>query len=241
MGDAMLLSAPPRTISGLDFAWARLGFAGTWWTAAERVAMAAATREARSCGLCRARRAALSPYSVPGSHPAAGDLSPALRDAVHRLSSDPGRMGERWYRELLEAGLEPESVVELVGVVSLVALADTLAAGLGTQLRVLPEPSAGAPTRERPAGLELGCAWVPTVDPERAEGGVKVHYDFAKAQAGFVFHVARALSAVPEMASQFFAAFSASYTIAGETTGALTRPQVELLAASTSAENDCFY
>ena len=70
------------------------------------------------------------------------------------------------------------------------------------------EPVAGAPTRERPPGLEVGCAWVPTVDPERAEGSVKLHFDFAKAQAGFVFHVARALSAVPDTANQFFAAFS---------------------------------
>ncbi|MBW2421235.1 MAG: hypothetical protein JRH19_22020 [Deltaproteobacteria bacterium] len=205
------------------------------------MAIALAAREARSCELCRERAAALSPYSVQGAHAAAGGLSAALRDAVHRLSTDPGRVGERWYRDLLAAGHEPESVVELVAVVSIVSLADTLAKGLGAQLRSVPEPVAGAPTRERPPGLELSCAWVPTVDPERAEGSVRVHYDFAKAQTGIVFHVARALSAVPEAANQFFAAFGASYSIAGETAGALTRPQVELLAASTSAENDCFY
>ena len=103
------------------------------------------------------------------------------------------------------------------------------------------ESSTGAATRERPPGLEVSCAWVPTVDPERAEESVKIHYEFAKAQAGFVFHVARALTAVPDTANQFFAAFSPSYTIAGEPAGALARPQVELLAASTSAENECFY
>jgi hypothetical protein len=241
MAAAMRLSAPPRTTAGLDPAWSQLGYPGTWWTGAERVAIAGATREARSCELCRERRAALSPNSVQGDHCAAGALSPALREAVHRLSSDPGRVSERWYRALIEAGLEPESVVEMIGVVSLVALADTLDTGLGAEFRVLPEPRPGAPTRERPPGLELRCAWAPTVDPERAEGSVKIHYEFAKSQAGFVFHVARALTAVPDTANQFFAAFSPSYTIAGETAGALTRPQVELLAASTSAENECFY
>jgi hypothetical protein len=218
-----------------------LGAPGTWWTGPERISIAEETRCARSCALCRSRRTALSPYSVEGEHCAGAGISCALRDAVHRLSTDPGRVSERWYRGLLADGIEAEAVVELVGVVSLVALADTLSTGLGSELRVLQEPQPGAPSRVRPPGLEVSCAWVPTVDPERAEGLIKTSYDYAKIQAGFVFHVARALSAVPDTAVQFFEAFSANYAIAGETPGALTRPQAELLAASTSAENDCFY
>jgi len=162
-------------------------------------------------------------------------------DAVHRLSTDPGRITKRWLDGLVAAGLEPEAVVELVGVVSLVALADTLAVATGEAERALPEPRVGEPGRERPTGLETSCAWVPTADPERAEGAVKLMYDMVRGDAGFVFHVARALTAVPATLQTFFRAFSVSYHTHGPTKGALSRPQVELLAASTSAINECFY
>jgi hypothetical protein len=237
----MTIRALPQTKEGLDNTWSQLGLPGTWWTGAQRIAMAAETRAARACPLCRSRKKALSPYSIDENHPASEGLSAEVRDAVHRLSTDPGRVSERWYLDLLEAGQEPEAVVELVGVVSIVCLADTLARGLGEPERDLPVPTAGDPRRERTPGLEISCAWVPTVAPERAEGIVKDFYDYAKTQGGFAFHVARALTAVPPTALQFFGAFSPNYAIAGETAGDLTRPQVELLASATSSENECFY
>ena len=237
----MTIKALPQTTAGLDAAWSALGAPGTWWTGAERISMAAETRAAQGCVLCRNRKEALSPYAFTDTHTADAGLSAELRDALHRLSTDPGRISERWYRDLLDAGLEPEAVVEMIGGVSIVSLADTLARGLGEPERPLPDPTPGEPSRERPAGLEVSCAWVPTVDPERAEGVVKDTYAFAKAQGGFVFHVVRALTSVPETAMQFFSAFSVNYGLSGATAGELSRPQVELLASSTSAENECFY
>ena len=52
--------------AAVDESWRELEAAGTWWTAAERVAMAAEGRTARGCALCAERKAALSPYSVQG-------------------------------------------------------------------------------------------------------------------------------------------------------------------------------
>ena len=49
-------------------AWERLGRPGTWLTGAERIAMAAETRNAAHCALCRERKEALSPDAVEGSH-----------------------------------------------------------------------------------------------------------------------------------------------------------------------------
>lgn len=223
----MTIQALPHTKDGLDASWLQLGLPGTWWTGAQRVAIAAETRAARECELCRSRKQALSPYSSDNQHAEGAGLTANVRDAVHRLSTDPGRLSERWNRDLLHAGLEPEAVVELVGVVSIVSLADTLARGLGETERALPQATAGDPSRERTPGLEISCAWVPTVDPERAEGVVKDFYDYAKTQGGFAFHVARALTAVPATGVQFFGAFAPNYAIAGETAGNLSRPQVE--------------
>ena len=49
-------------------AWDLIASPGTWWTGSERVAMAAETRAADYCSLCRKRREALSPYSEKGDH-----------------------------------------------------------------------------------------------------------------------------------------------------------------------------
>ncbi|TFH21484.1 MAG: hypothetical protein E4H03_10570, partial [Myxococcales bacterium] len=72
-------------------AWEALAQPGTWWTGAERVAIAREARAAWDCPLCRKRKSALSPYAVNGSHAAATDLSTVAIDAVHRIVTDPGR------------------------------------------------------------------------------------------------------------------------------------------------------
>jgi len=225
----------------LEESWQELGGTGTWWTGAERVALAAEARAARRCGLCAERRAAHSLRAAGAAHAAEAGLPAPVVDAVHRLATDPGRITVRWLENLVAAGLEPEAVVELVAIVSLLSLADTLALAIGDPARPLPRPRAGAPSRVRPHGLETGCAWVPTVDAARAEGTTRRLYEMIAADAGFVFHVARALTAVPDALQTFFRAFAANYRTHGATQGPLSRPQVELLAASTSAENECFY
>jgi hypothetical protein len=45
------------------------------------------------------------------------------------------------------------------------------------------------------------------VEPEFAEGMLKMIYDQVEAGAGFVFNVVRALTAVPEAVRDFFGAF----------------------------------
>ena len=221
--------------------WRELGGVGTWWTGAERVSIAAEARAARKCALCAERKAALSPYAVPAAHEASGILAAPVVDAVHRLMTDPGRITERWLKDLVATGLEPEAVVEIVAVVAFLSLADTLDVATADPERPLPQPSTGEPSRVRPPGLETSCAWVPTVDPERAEGPAQMVYGMIQADAGFIFHVARALTSVPDAMQTFFRAFAVNYHTHGETKGTLSRPQVELLASSTSAINECFY
>ena len=64
-------------------AWQRLARAGNWWTGAERVAIAAEVRHAWQCSLCQARKAALSPYTIAGTHESVSPLS-ASEDAGSR-------------------------------------------------------------------------------------------------------------------------------------------------------------
>ena len=97
-------------------AWERLATPGTWWSGAERVAIAAEVRAARSCGLCRNRKAALSPNAVTGEHARANGLPAAAVDAAHRIASDPGRLTRAWYEKTLAAGLSDRCGAGRVGV-----------------------------------------------------------------------------------------------------------------------------
>ena len=226
-GGAVAVPEAARVVC--ESAWASVGRAGTWWTGAERVAVAAAARAARDCRLCGERKAALSPYVVPGEHGAAGPLPAVAVDAVHRIATDAGRLTSRWCEGVL-AALGEERYVELVGVVTAVVVVDSLARGVGAVPPALPQALAGQPTRERPTGLSRETAWVST----------------ASSGEGFVPNILRSLTLVPAESAVFASLQSALYVgdvldVRGAPGGALTRPEVELVAAATSEANDCFY
>lgn len=216
--------------------WRRFGQPGTWWTGAERVAIAAEARAARA----RARKAGSA--GAGENHDSSGPLSAAELDAVHRIASDPGGLSERWAREAFEAGLTAEKLVEMTSLVAILTIGDTLARACGSPQCELPEPVAGEPTPERPAGLETDSAWVPVVHPDRAEGAVKAMYDSFRRTAGYVYNIGRALTLVPAAAASFGRAFFPVYNtheVPGD--GELSRPQIELLASTVSGANECFY
>jgi hypothetical protein len=98
------------------WAWAHIAASGTWLSGAERVAVAEETRRARRCGLCRERKAALSPFAVDGEHDHSGALPAPMIDAVHRVTTDASRLSRAWYSSLLADGLSAEQYVEAVWV-----------------------------------------------------------------------------------------------------------------------------
>src|SRR5215470_7253335 len=135
-------------------AWERIGRPGTWWDGAARVAIAAETRHASSCRLCRRRKEALSPTAIEGTHDSLGALPEIVVEVVHRVRTDPGRLSERWFRSVLAAGLSEEQYVETVSVVAHVVAIDTMARGLGFDLLPLPEPEHARPSQHRPAAAK---------------------------------------------------------------------------------------
>ena len=76
--------------------WRTLARPGSWWTGAERVAIAAESRNASRCGLCAARKAALTPAAVADEHAGSNELPDVAVDAIHRIVTDPGRMTKRY-------------------------------------------------------------------------------------------------------------------------------------------------
>ncbi len=225
-----------------DRAWARLAAPGTWWTGAERVAIAAEARQAMHCSLCARRAQALTPNAVSGTHDSLGALDPVVVEAIHRIRTDSGRLSRRWLNDLLNQGLAAERYVELVGVIATVIAIDTFELALGRPPRALPRPQPGVSSRRRPAGARIDRAWVPTLAPE------DVGPDDPALYAGLAgMNIHRALSLVPAEVIGFFDLDAAMYLPDrqlrdyGTEYRALTHAQIELLAARLSALNRCVY
>ena len=224
------------------FLWEHFGSPGTWWTGTQRVAIAAESRHAAACTLCRERKAALSATAVSGNHDSLGELPENVVEAIHRMRTDPARLSRAWFDRVIARGLAETHYVELVGVVALLAGVDYFARALGIAPFPLPAPVAGEPSRHRPASAKLGTAWVPMIAPEDADGPEADLYGGMP----FVPNIMRALTLVPDEARALQRSSNAHYVHVahiGDPTArrALDRMQMELVAARVSALNECFY
>lgn len=219
-------------------AWAHVAAPGTWLTGAERVAVAEETRRARDCALCRDRKAALSPFSIDGEHDHAGVLEMPMLDEIHRITTDAARLGEAWYRSLIDQGLSAEAYVEALGVAVLVISVDRFQHALGLAPEPLPSPLPGEPSRVRPDDLVEGEAWVPMRSAKALAAEIGL-----PGPAPFVL---RALSLVPAEVVAWRNLSRAQYLGEDQMTNfgkvrAIGRSQIELVAGRVSALNECFY
>ncbi|MBI1775157.1 MAG: hypothetical protein HYR63_07420 [Proteobacteria bacterium] len=224
-------------------AWRRLARPGTWWTGSERIAIAAETRHADDCLLCRKRKAALSPDALLGAHDHLGQLPLAAVDAIHRIRTDPARLSRSWMQRLSASGLTMERYVELIDIVAETVAIDTFAKGVGTRQRELPIPVAGAPTQRQPEGARAGGAWIDWVEPEDASAEEAGMYPSDRAPA----NIHKAMSLVPDAVRGFFDLVEHQYLPGpamrdfGREYRAITHTQIELLAGRVSALNRCLY
>lgn len=223
-------------------AWTAIASPGTWFTGAQRVAVAAEVRRARSCAHCAAIKVALSPNAVAGTHETTGALGAAAVELIHRVVGDPGRLSEKWSQSVLDRGMSEGEYVETVGLVAMVMVLDTCMRGLGLPERALPAPLPGEPSRYRPAGARKQAAWLPLVEPEDATEADGPMYPSPK--AGYIY---RGLSLVPQSLRDYWTMISFHYLPSKEiyefdsSIRAIRRPQIEVLAARVSALHQCAY
>ncbi len=189
----------------------------------------------------RARKDALSPYAVPGTHEAVGRLDAAEVELVHRLTTDPGRIRRSWVKDVLAAGVSEEVYIEIVGVVCMVTVIDTFRRSLDLAPCALPAPAAGAPSGYRAPGARRHDAWISLVEPEDV---VESDGDL---YGGAASPVVKALSLVPEAKQAYWDLAEEHYLPGREmpnyATGirAIDRMQMELVAGRVSALHQCVY
>lgn len=157
--------------------------------------------------------------------PPCGDLDSLATRAVRTVAAHPASIREHWVDSIISDGLDPASYVELVAVVSRAVAIDTVCESLGVSREPPPAPLAGDPTEEIDPRARRVKAWVPMV------GGTSI---------------TQALSLVPTENTELEHLSGALYLTFEEMADArpdraLTRPQMELVAARTSAINECFY
>jgi len=235
--------APVRddVAAALPRVWARIGEPGSWLTAEQRVAIAAEARNVAGCTLCDDRKAAVSPYAITGEHSHLGALLEAWVDVIHRVISDPGRLTERWFREVTDGGIEVGEYVELIGVVVSVVAVDTYCRGIGMAAPAIPAAAAGAPSPDTPDQLNTELAWVPTLDAD-VDGPLQAEF-----YAGAPAHIRRALTFVPATARSFWEMANTLYMTGaqmrdfGTEYRAISHAQIEMIAGRVSAINQCVY
>ena len=223
--------------------WARLAKPGSWWTGAERVAIAQESRNAVDCEFCAQRKQALSPYNFAGEHQHDGVLDPRVVDAIHRIVTDQTRITQAYVEENEAAGFSKEQYVELSGIVTVTFSIDEFNRALGLPLEPLPKAEDGDPNHYRPAHAADGTGFVPMIP---AAGNVGAEADLWPPGANA--NVLRAYSVVPDAVRDWMLVGDAQYLsmagmqiFAGDTGRSIDRMQIELVAARVSAHNECFY
>ena len=225
--------------------WRRLAVPGTWWSGEQRLAIAREVRGAATCDLCARRKAALSPYTVAGTHDGTALLSPAAVDVVHRVTTDPGRLTRDWFDHVRASGLGDGAYVELSGAVVTVVTIDSFCRGIGIPLHPLPTPVAGGPSGYRPAAARMEGAWVPMLPNGHLDGPEADLW--GDMPGGRTANVIRALSLVPDEVRCLKELSAAHYLSPQEMMDllqgrlALDRRQIELVAGRVSAARGCFY
>lgn len=200
------------TATAHDAALAAFVQPGAWWSGADRLAIVEAARSAPA-------REAPSPAAEDDD---AGVLPPAAIEAVDGIRNRSGQIERSWFDNLIDMGLPREAYVEIASLVASSVIVDTFAQGLGLDPPPLPAAAPGEPSFESATDVVDAGAWLPIA---------------AKGSA----NILRSLGLVPSASALFFGTFTPSYYMTPESRFALSRPQVELVAARVSAANECFY
>jgi hypothetical protein len=223
--DSFDVSVPDHQLAAFDAAWRWLAEPDGHWSGLEKVAIAGVVRAAAPQPVYDRRPVGIDDLATDAEPDAA--ISPLTIDTVERIAVEAGEIRREWASAVIDE-LGDAAYAELAAVVATVVPVDRACRLLGRGLEPLPTPVPGAPTGER------------------AEETVDIGAYLPAAEGFLGPNVAKSLSVAPTANMMRLGVVRALYSgdRFGELCwddGALNRPQVELIAARTSALNECFY
>jgi len=184
----------------------------------------------------------LSPYTINGTHEASDGLCADAIETIHRLTTDASRCTENWVADITSGELSDEQYIEIVSIVATISGLDTFDQALGRNIRELPRPVTGNPTRQRPSGAVKDIAWVATLSPETVGEDEPNPFPLHGS-----IHIHRAMSLVPQEVINFFDLDVELYLKDHEIRDfehefrEISHAQIELIAGRASAINGCYY
>ena len=168
--------------------------------------------------------AAAARHARFGGEEAPSSLPSVAIEAATTTSARPASIRAGWV-DNITGDLGYPRYIEIVGITSRLAAVDTFHVGLGAQLEPLPEAEPGDPSRTEEPQARLGAAWVPMV------GGASITQALSLVDAESV--------AQEDMHGPLYLTYEGMAEM--DYVGGLSRAQMELVAARTSAINECFY
>ena len=221
---------PDAVIDSFCAVYQGLSAPGQTLSSAQRIEVASRARDAAPRPLWESAPDLFSfEHAQSGSTPAgsAEALSPFLQALADRVAVESRSLDSETVAAIIEI-VGDAMYAEVVAIVAQVVPIDHCLRAIDQPLEPLPQPGVGDPTNDRPEGLGDIGAFIEATTPFRGP------------------NVARSLSlAGPDNALRLKVVRSMySGTNFGEmvwSDRALTRPQIELVAARTSALNECFY
>jgi hypothetical protein len=154
-----------------------------------------------------------------------GPMPEPVRRVAHAVAVAPADIRRDRVAEFVGDGFTVAHYVELVGIVARVVAIDTFHSVVGVPPPPLPAPETGPPTGAVEPAARTGRAWVPMITGAT---------------------IVDSLSLVPAENDELVEVNRLMYLDVARifdvtAVRALTRPQMELIAARTSFVNECFY
>ena len=193
--------------------------------------------------MCKKQKLELSPYTISGQkHQGIGQLEFPWINVIHRVTNDPGRLSEKWFKEALSNGLKEDEFIEIVSVCVQAIAIDIFMICIGLPAPKLPTVVPGKPDRKRASGAKVGPGWVRTIAPEDAGPSFK---DFYSNESHF--YIRRSLTLLPKETRRLWYLLNNLYLedprifeLEGHNRG-ISRAEMEFLAARASALLGCYY
>lgn len=209
-------------IDSFQIVWEYLGQPGAWWTGPQRIEIAEEVRRSAPRPMWD-RTSSLS--DLPDT--LNGELTLFEQGVVERVTVDPSSIDQATYDQIVER-IGENKYAELASIVTQIVPIDHLHDALGIEREKLPLATEGNIGMQRPIGLVDGVGFLPTL-PADGLPHVAVSLSLALADNARRMLLVRAMYSGKSFGDMIW------------THRTLSRPQVELVAARTSALNECFY